>query len=386
MPVPAAGAHNSGGRTLAAFSRILSPAFPGALPQAEIIRALRRPIASPRLCDLAAGKKRILILLEDASRPARTAAVVRAVCGELAAARPSPARIEILFAGGAHAGLEEANIAAKLPPGLDLPVHHHDALRQGAYAGALPHGGTIRLNPLLLEADLRIGIGTVNFHPAAGFSGGAKLILPGAADLHTITALHSLPPAARGAASNPLRDAMEAAAAFAPLDFYLAMLARPDGGLAGLWAGAAGACEAEARRRLLSYALLPRPEPAGFCLVGMKPSDQSLLGFFKAVDLCLDLLAPDGVGVIFGACPGGAGRHLWRWRPEVIARTNRRLTAALAGRVLYLLAPGVTPEEARRHLPGEVVLLRDGKELAGLRRTAREPTYHVPFGPMTAFA
>ena len=145
----------------------LTPAFPPAIPVNAIHDALAHPLGTPRLREMASGKKRVVCLLEDASRPARTAGVVEAVLEELDAAPPAPPHIEVVFAYGAHIGLEEASIFRKLPAGFCLPVHHHDARAKLAKIGQTAGGTPIHLHPAVVEADLRVGIGTTNFHPAA---------------------------------------------------------------------------------------------------------------------------------------------------------------------------------------------------------------------------
>lgn len=364
----------------------LAPRFPPPLDPVEIQRIIAHPLGGAPLRELAAGRRRVLILVEDASRPARTGPLIDVLLREIALAKPRPERLDLLFAGGAHLGLAEASVHAKLPQGTGLAVHHHDARAPGVRLGSLPGGTPVALNPLVVRADLRIGVSTINFHPAAGFSGGAKLVLPGAASLETIAAHHALPTGQRGLAQSPWRIALEDAVdRMAPLHFLLAMLADPRGNLVGLRAGEPRACEEDARREWARLALLPRPAPVDLCLVGMAPFDRSLLGFFKALDLCLDLLAPGGTGVIYGRCPEGAGQHLWRWSQETIRRTNVTTAASLAGRRLFLAAPGVARAEAERLLPREVTLLPrlDTLPAQVRREIGRAPV--VPYGPLTAF-
>lgn len=367
-------------------TKLLAPAFPAPISAGAIRAALENPCGCRRLRELASGKRRVVCLVEDASRPAKTAVLIEALLEELAKSHPAPARVELVFAHGAHLGLAEASRREKLPPGLKIPIHHHDARADAIPIDRGVHGYPLYLNPVVAEADLRIGVSTVNFHPAAGFSGGAKLIHPGVANLESIMAHHALPPGRRAQADCPWRVGIERAAALAPLDFSLIMLVRPDGDLAGLWAGAAAPCEKAARQTLMRYAYLPRPEPAGFCLVGMKPYDRSLLGFFKAVDLCASLLAPGGIGVIAGACFEGKGVHLWRWDASVMRDTAKRLRAELAGKKIFLQAPGLTPKEIEDCLPEGISPLAEADAWTHLAAKAAGPKYHVPYGPLTAFA
>lgn len=347
--------------------------------------ALAAPLNSPRLRDLAAGKRNVLLIVEDASRPAKTASLLDLLQREIGEAHPVPAVAGLIFAGGAHRGLEAMNIRHKLPPDITWPIMQHDASAPAAAYGSGSRGSPLRLNPILQEADFRIGLGTVNFHPAAGFSGGMKLIMPGLASLETIMANHALPPGRRGLQGSAWREEMEALAGSLPFHFYLAMLCDPRGELVGLWTGEPLACEGAARAALTRYALLPRPALAGFCLVDTAPFDRSLLGFFKGIDLLPALLSPGGIGVIACRCPEGKGEHLWRWHPETIRRTNERLAGLLPGGRLALLAPGVAEAEIRQLLPPQLEILRDWDAVRALAAKAQGPKYVVPYGPLTAF-
>ncbi len=193
--------------------------------------ALAAPLNSPRLRDLAAGKRNVLLIVEDASRPAKTASLLDLLQREIGEAHPVPAVAGLIFAGGAHRGLEAMNIRHKLPPDITWPIMQHDASAPAAAYGSGSRGSPLRLNPILQEADFRIGLGTVNFHPAAGFSGGMKLIMPGLASLETIMANHALPPGRRGLQGSAWREEMEALAGSLPFHFYLAMLCDPRGEL-----------------------------------------------------------------------------------------------------------------------------------------------------------
>ncbi|MCX7635920.1 MAG: lactate racemase domain-containing protein, partial [Syntrophales bacterium] len=56
--------------------------------------------------------------------------------------------------------------------------------------GRLKAGAEVRINPLVLEADFRIGIGCIVPHPFAGFGGGPKIIMPGVANFDAIREHH----------------------------------------------------------------------------------------------------------------------------------------------------------------------------------------------------
>ena len=89
--------------------------------------------------------------------------------------------------------------------------------------GTLAPAGEIKINPIAAKADIRIGIGSILPHPMNGFGGGAKILLPGVANVESIQAHHNALMIARGASfgrksENPFRDEICKAARMARLD------------------------------------------------------------------------------------------------------------------------------------------------------------------------
>ena len=90
--------------------------------------------------------------------------------------------------------------------------------------GNLDDGTPVYINPVVADADFKICVGGIYPHEAAGFGGGAKLILPGVAGFATIFCFHHHYASRRRGAversgSEPdLRDAAEAVAGRLGLD------------------------------------------------------------------------------------------------------------------------------------------------------------------------
>ncbi|NIV38595.1 MAG: DUF2088 domain-containing protein, partial [Anaerolineae bacterium] len=86
-------------------------------------------------------------------------------------------------------------------------------------------GTSIAIHRPVVEADLRICLGNLELHYFAGYSGGAKAILPGCASRETVNANHAMmirPEAVAGClAGNPVREDIEAGAALVGTDFIL---------------------------------------------------------------------------------------------------------------------------------------------------------------------
>jgi len=162
------------------------------LDDAGFRKAFANPIGSPKIRELARGKKNVVILFDDMSRGTRTYQIVPFVLEELAAAGVPDDNIQFICAPGTHGSLSSFEFAKKL--GEDViarfNVYNHNIYENCTYVGTTSRGTRVSLNSEFMKADLKIGIGAIVPHPNCGFGGGGKLILPGIASLETILHNH----------------------------------------------------------------------------------------------------------------------------------------------------------------------------------------------------
>ena len=95
---------------------VLTPRHPAAasLSQETLVRqALENPIGSPRLRELARGKREILVITSDHTRPVPSRVTMPPLLAELRCGSPD-AHIVILIATGMHRPTTEAELRAKL--------------------------------------------------------------------------------------------------------------------------------------------------------------------------------------------------------------------------------------------------------------------------------
>ncbi|MCI1965401.1 MAG: nickel-dependent lactate racemase [Oscillospiraceae bacterium] len=157
-------------------------------------RSLNDPIGSARLEALARGKKNIVIISSDHTRPVPSHIIMPILLKRLRAAAPD-ARIRILVATGFHRASTQEELIAKY--GRDIAMNEeivmHVATDDSAMVkvGRLPSGGDCLINKVAVEADLLIAEGFIEAHFFAGFSGGRKAVLPGISSYKTIQANHS---------------------------------------------------------------------------------------------------------------------------------------------------------------------------------------------------
>lgn len=304
----------------------LKPRTPRTVPPlSELVRtALDQPLAGPPLAALAAGRHRAVVLVPDATRSASLPDVLPAVLERLASAGVPAAATTVLVACGTHPPVPEPEVRAlvgPLPPGVALVQHdaHDDrALRP---AGTLPTGLAVRLNRVLLEADLVVAVSKVQHHYFAGFGGGPKLVFPGVAGYEEVQVNHgrvldlaATPPRRHPGcepgrlAGNPVAEEIAAAAAQRVPDLALLLVDGEEGKPAWSAGGPLDAAfPAACERARAMFEVEGGPYDRIIVSAGGAPRDHTLIQAHKALDAACRF-ASSGAEVVFvSACAGGAG-------------------------------------------------------------------------------
>lgn len=176
---------------------VLEPKINEYAPEADgaelVRRAMAAPIGSPRLSELAKGKKKVVIIASDHTRPVPSKLIIPPMLAEIREGSPD-AEITILIATGCHRGTTKEELAQKFGEEIvkNEKIHIHDCDDRDMLVniGTLPSGGQCEINRLAYEADLLVSEGFIEPHFFAGFSGGRKSVLPGVAGRGTVLANH----------------------------------------------------------------------------------------------------------------------------------------------------------------------------------------------------
>ena len=122
-----------------------------------VAEALREPIESPRLRELAADKQRVLVITSDHTRPMPSAITLPLLLDEIRAGNPQ-AEIKIIVATGFHRSMTEAEMRQRFGDALfeRETILVHDSRDDAGLTryGTLPSGGELWLNSLVSWADL----------------------------------------------------------------------------------------------------------------------------------------------------------------------------------------------------------------------------------------
>ncbi len=158
-----------------------------------VLEAMANPVGSKRLCDLAIGKNKVVIIASDHTRPVPSKAIMPAMLAEIRKGNPE-ADITILIATGCHRGTTKDELIAKFGEEIvaneKIYIHDCDETDMLVKIGTLPSGGELIINKLAVEADLLVAEGFIEPHFFAGFSGARKSVLPGIASRVTVLANH----------------------------------------------------------------------------------------------------------------------------------------------------------------------------------------------------
>lgn len=165
------------------------------LGEKELVeQSMDNPIGSKRLEELARGKKNIVLISSDHTRPVPSHIITPIILRRIRSAAPD-ARIRILVATGFHRPSTREELINKYGQEIvdheEIVMHFSKNDEDMVKIGTLPSGGECIINRVAAEADLLLAEGFIESHFFAGFSGGRKAVLPGIASYRTIMANHS---------------------------------------------------------------------------------------------------------------------------------------------------------------------------------------------------
>jgi nickel-dependent lactate racemase len=279
--------------------------------------ALGSPIDSPPLRELARGKKRVVVITSDHTRPVPSGITMPLVLREIRAGNPD-AEITILVATGMHRDMTKEEIVARFGAKVSseerIVVHdsHDDA--NLVSLGTLPSGGELVVNRRAVECDLLVAEGFIEPHFFAGFSGGRKSVLPGIAGYRTVLANHCAEFIAHDRArtgildGNPIHGDMIFAAKAAKLAFILNVVLDADKKIIAAFAGDADSAHRRGCDFLKELAGV-KAVPADIVITGNGgyPLDQNLYQAVKCMTGAEASINPGGVIIVASECGDGHG-------------------------------------------------------------------------------
>lgn len=286
--------------------------------EAEVRRALEAPIESPRLRELVHPGEKVAIVTSDITRPMPTYKVMPPLLDELYAAGVRREDITLVFALGSHrkhTAEERRKLAGERAWNEIACVDSEpaDCVRMGVTGAGTP----VDITRVVAEADRRICLGNIEYHYFAGYSGGAKAIMPGVSTRDAIQSNHSMmvrPEACAGALeTNPLRMDIEEAGRICGIDFILNVVLSEHKEIIKAVAGHPVAAHRAGCRFLDRIYLKILPRAADIVLVsqGGAPKDLNLYQTQKALDNARHAVKQGGIIILIGSCREGLGERIF---------------------------------------------------------------------------
>ena len=305
--------------------------------QRELVEtALAAPIGSEPLEKLAEGKRNIVLIASDHTRPVPSKVLVPPMLAAIRRGNPN-ANVTILIATGCHRGTTKDELIEKFGPEIvekeAIVIHDCAAEEDMVTIGTLPSGGILRINRVAAEADLLISEGFIEPHFFAGFSGGRKSVLPGIAAKETVYWNHNAEfiasPLARTGIleGNPIHRDMIYAARAAKLAFICNVVINAKHEVVGAFAGD---CEQAhvAGTEFLKALCRCEKAPADIAITSNNgyPLDQNIYQAVKGMTAGEATCNEGGVIIMAAACNDGHGGKSFM---ETIAQ-NRTAAEILA--------------------------------------------------------
>ena len=286
--------------------------------QQEIVnKALDNPIGSAKLEELVKGKKNLVLITSDHTRPVPSKVTLPILLQRIRKANPK-IDIKILIATGFHRPTTREEMVDKFGQEIvdnEVIINHvSEDDSSVTRVGDLPSGGQLWLNKLAMETELLISEGFIEPHFFAGFSGGRKSVLPGVASAKTVMANHcsefiASEYARTGViAKNPIHRDMIYAAKKAKLAFILNVVIDSNKMVINAFAGDCELAHAEGCKFVMELAAV-KAVKADIVIStnGGYPLDQNIYQSVKGMTAAEATCKKGGVIIMVSACNDGHG-------------------------------------------------------------------------------
>lgn len=275
----------------------------------EVRRALREPIGSCSLPELAQGKKNVVILCSDITRPSPSQILIPPVLEELNRAGVPDSKITIIFGLGYHRSHTIKEQIKLVGDDVYKRVRCIDHNRENCvYLGTSSKGTPIWVFEPVTKADLIIGTGNLEFHYFAGYSAGDKALMPAVCSKETISANHAMlfDPRARSGIieGNPIREDIEEIGRIAGVKFIINAVLNSKNEIVRCIAGD----PIKAHRAGCTYVdkmykrNIPRKADIVLCSAGGHPKDINFYQAQKAFENASYAVKEGGVIILAASC------------------------------------------------------------------------------------
>ena len=191
-----------------------------------------------------------------------------------------------------------------------IKVTCHDPFRNMAYFGTSKAGVPIWLNKRVAESDVKICVGGIIPHIAAGYGGGAKTILPGVCSIETIKRNHEYQDYSSVTnVGSALRKDIEDVAERIGLDFIVNAVLNCDAKICGVFAGHFVKAHREGVKLAEQVYKVDIPKKADVVLASSFPQNVDLHYSFNTLTPAAKVTKEGGTLIVIDPLYDGFGYH-----------------------------------------------------------------------------
>ena len=282
----------------------------------EVRRALTAPIGTAPLREIVRPGEKIAIITSDITRPVPTWKIIPALLDELYTAGCRQEDLLLVFALGSHRKHteEEQRRLAGERAWAEIQCIDSDG-SDCVHLGVTASGTPVDIFRPVAEADRVICIGNIEYHYFAGYSGGAKAVMPGVSTREAIQANHSRMVRQEACAGrlegNPVREDIEEAAAMLGVDFIVNVVLDEHKEIIRAFSGDVTQAHRAGCAYLDKLYSKHIKKQADIVIVsqGGAPKDLNLYQTQKALDNAKHAVRDGGIIILVGSCREGLGER-----------------------------------------------------------------------------
>jgi len=300
---------------------VVEPRFVAGLPdeKAAITQALRRPLDSPPLRQLATPGDTVAIVFSDITRPTPNDRLLPPLLAELS--HVPREQITLINATGMHRANTEEELHRMLGDEIvdGYRILQHDAYDEDSLVnlGRTRFGREILVNRAYAEATVKILTGFIEPHFFAGFSGGPKAVLPGVAGARLVLENHGAamlddPGATWGVTDgNPVWEEMLEVALKTTPAFLLNVTLNRERAITSVYAGDLRAAHRAGTSAIRQTAMVPVDAPFDIVITSNSgyPLDLNLYQAVKGMSAAAQVVREGGSIIVAAECWDGIPDH-----------------------------------------------------------------------------
>ena len=281
--------------------------------------AIYKPVGVDRISTIAKGKETVAIAIEDITRPSYLGDIVSIIIEELHISGIRDENIKFIICNGAHKPLQRADLIKKLGQTIvdNYIVYNHNPYENLVDTGTTMGNLPVMINKFFMDAEFRIVVGSITPHAFAGFSGGAKLVIPGLAGIDILARSHKfvlmgLRGGSGNVDNNKFRTEIEDIVQKIKTDFFVGCIPGAERKVVSVVAGDVVKAHREGVKYAEKYFATDITDEIDIVILNAYPKDTELLQVDKVFSILksyMKKINENATIIITSACSEGFGCH-----------------------------------------------------------------------------